>query len=145
MPKLLGKNVLITGASSGIGEAIAIRFAQEGGNVAINYNSGADRAEAVAAKAVAAAKDAGQTIKTFTVKADVSDEQDVKNMFAAAIKEFGTLDVLINNSGIQKPAASDQVDMADYDRVIGVNLRGAFMCAREAIRHFLSRKAQGSV
>jgi glucose 1-dehydrogenase len=140
-----GKNILITGASSGIGEAIAIRFAEEGGNVAINYNSGAERAEAVAEKAVAASKAAGQSIKTFTVKADVSDEQDVKNMFAATVKEFGTLDVLINNSGIQKPSPSDEINMIDYDRVIGVNLRGAFMCAREAIRHFLSRKAPGSV
>lgn len=143
--RFLGKNVLITGASSGIGEAIAIRFAQEGGNVAINYNSGADRAEAVRAKAAAAAKAANQSVRTFTVKADVSNEQDVKEMFAATIQEFGSLDVLINNSGIQKPAASDELDMADYDRVIGVNLRGAFLCAREAIRHFLSRNAPGSV
>ncbi len=136
---------MITGASSGIGEGIAIRFAQEGGNVAINYNSGADRAQVTAEKAEAAAKEAGQTVKTFLVKADVSQEEDVKNMFAATLKEFGTLDVLINNSGIQKPAPSDQVAMTDYDKVIGVNLRGAFMCAREAIRHFLSRKAPGSV
>jgi glucose 1-dehydrogenase len=143
--RFVGKNILITGASSGIGEAIAIRFAQEGGNVAINYHSGADRAEAVAAKAHAAAKAAEQRVKTFTVKADVADEQDVKNMFAATIQEFGSLDVLINNSGIQKPSPSDEINMADYDSVIGVNLRGAFMCAREAIRHFLSRKAPGSV
>jgi glucose 1-dehydrogenase len=143
--RFVGKNILITGASSGIGEAIAIRFAEEGGNVAINYHSGADRATAVAEKAQAAAKAANQTVRTFTVKADVSDEQDVRNMFAATIKEFGTLDVLINNSGIQKPAPSDQIDMADYDRILGVNLRGAFMCAREAIRHFLSRKAPGSI
>ncbi len=66
-------------------------------------------------------------------------------MFAATLEVFGTLDVLINNSGIQKPAPSDQVEMVDYDRIIGVNLRGAFMCAREAIRHFLSRKAAGSI
>jgi glucose 1-dehydrogenase len=143
--RFVGKNILITGASSGIGEAIAIRFAQEGGNVAINYYSGADRAEAVAAKAKAAAEAAGQTVQTLTVKADVADEQDVKNMFAATLEVFGTLDVLINNSGIQKPAPSDQVEMVDYDRIIGVNLRGAFMCAREAIRHFLSRKAAGSI
>jgi len=143
--RFLGKNILITGASSGIGEAIAIRFAQEGGNVAINYNSGAERAEAVAAKAQAAAKEAGQTVKTFLVKADVAQEQDVIAMFAATIKEFGTLDVLINNSGIQKASPSDELDMADYDRVIGVNLRGALMCAREAIRHFLARKAPGSI
>jgi len=139
--RFVGKNVLITGASSGIGEAIAIRFAQEGANVAINYHSGADRAEAVRAKCA----EANPKGKMITVRANVADEQDVINMYAATLKEFGTLDVLINNSGIQKPAASDQIDMADYDKVIGVNLRGAFICAREAIKHFLSRGAKGSI
>ncbi|HEY3939095.1 MAG TPA: SDR family oxidoreductase [Bryobacteraceae bacterium] len=145
MTRLLGKNVLVTGASSGIGEAIAIRFAEEGANVAINYHSGQDRAEAVKTKADAAAKAAGHAAKSLTVKADVADEQQVKDMFAAVIKGLGSLDILINNSGIQKPAASDLLEMADYDKVIGVNLRGAFLCAREAIRHFLSRRAPGSI
>jgi glucose 1-dehydrogenase len=66
-------------------------------------------------------------------------------MFATVIKELGSLDILINNSGIQKPAASDELEMADFDRVLGVNLRGSFLCAREAIRHFLSRKAKGVI
>lgn len=136
---------MITGASSGIGEAIAIRFAQEGGNIAINYHSGADRAKAVQKKVEAAAKAANQTVKTFLAKANVANEKDVKDMFAAVLQEFGSLDVLINNSGIQKPASSDQLEMADYDNVIGVNLRGAVLCAREAIRHFLSRKVPGSI
>jgi glucose 1-dehydrogenase len=141
MTRLLGKNALITGASSGIGEAIAIRFAQEGANVAINYNSGADRAEGVRAKVTQENKSG----KSLTVKANVADEQEVIKMFSTVIKEFGSLDILINNSGIQKPTASDEVDMADFDRVLGVNLRGSFLCAREAIRHFLSRKAKGVI
>ena len=145
MSRLLGKNVLVTGASSGIGEAIAIRFAQEGANVAMNYNSGQDRAEVVKGKALDAAKAANVTVKCFTVQADVSDEQQVKAMFATAIQQLGSLDILINNSGIQKEAASDRVAMGDWDKVIGVNLRGAFLCAREVIRHFLSRKAAGSI
>jgi glucose 1-dehydrogenase len=145
MTRLLGRNALITGASSGIGEAIAIRFAEEGANVAINYNSGQDRAEAVRAKVVQATKDAKQSGKSLTVKGNVADEQQVKDMFAKVIGEFGSLDILINNSGIQKPTASDEIDMADFDHVIGVNLRGAFMCSREAIRHFLSRKAKGVI
>jgi glucose 1-dehydrogenase len=144
MTRLLGKNVLITGASSGIDEAIAIRFAQEGANVAINYHSGQERAEAVRAKVVDGAKSFSGA-KSMTIQGDVSDEQQVISMFASVVKEFGTLDILINNSGIQKPTVSDQIDMADYDRVIGVNLRGAFLCAREAIRHFLLRKAPGSI
>lgn len=134
MPRLKGKNVLITGASSGIGEAIAIRFAQEGANVAINYNSGKDRAEGVRAKA----QQAGGG-KQITVQADIADEGQVKHMFATVLKEFGSLDILINNSGIQKPVPSHELDMADFDRIIGVNLRGAFVCSREAIRHFLTR------
>jgi glucose 1-dehydrogenase len=81
----------------------------------------------------------------MTVQGDVSDEKQVIAMFAAVIKEFGSLDILIANSGIQKPAPSEAVEMADFDKVIGVNLRGAFMCAREAIRHFLGRKAPGSI
>ena len=145
MTRLLGKNVLVTGGSSGIGEAIAIRFAQEGANVAINYHSGQDRAEVVNGKAQDAAKAANLTVKTFTIQGDVSDEQQVKSMFAGAIQQLGSLDILINNSGIQKAADSDQVDIADFDKVLGVNLRGAFLCAREAIRHFLSRKAAGSI
>jgi glucose 1-dehydrogenase len=142
MTRLLGKNVLVTGASSGIGEAIAIRFAQEGANVAINYHSGLDRAEAVKAKVDEASKN---KTKSLTVKADVADERQVKDMFAEVIKKLGSLDILINNSGIQKPAASDLLEMADFDKIIGVNLRGAFLCAREAIRHFLSRRANGSI
>ena|SRR5690242_922722 len=141
MPKLAGKNVLITGASSGIGEAIAIRFAQEGANVAINYMSGEDRARGVQSKV----KSASSSAKSMIVKADVSKEEDVIRMFASTIKEFGSLDVLVNNSGIQKPVPSHELEMSDFDRIIGVNLRGAFMCSREAIRHFLSTGKGGVI
>src|SRR5579875_3584678 len=141
MAQLTGKNVLITGASSGIGAATAVRFAEEGANVAINYNKGQEQAEAVRAKAA----QAGSAGKHFTVRADVSKEDEVKQMFAAAISELGSLDVLVNNSGIQKASPSDEVEMADFDRVIGVNLRGAFLCAREALRHFLARGAKGVI
>ncbi|MGA8030264.1 MAG: glucose 1-dehydrogenase [Bryobacteraceae bacterium] len=145
MAKLTGKNVLVTGASSGIGEAIAIRFAEEGANVAINYHSGADRAKAVESKVRAARAAASQPGKELTVQADVSDERQVIQMFQKVLSEFGSLDILINNSGIQKPAASHELEMADFDRIIGVNLRGAFLCAREAIRHFLARGSGGVI
>jgi glucose 1-dehydrogenase len=145
MPKLTGKNVLITGASSGIGEAIAIRFAQEGANVAINYHSGADRAEAVRAKVHAACAAVRSSGKDLTIQADVSNEDQVKRMFAKVLEALGSIDVLVNNSGIQKPAPSHEVEMADFDRVLGVNLRGAFLCAREAIRHFLARGGGGVI
>jgi len=112
MTRLLGKNVS-SRRVLGIGEAIAIRFGAGRPNVAINYNSGADRAEAVRAQ-VAQENKSG---KSLTVKANVADEQEVKTMFATVLKELGSLDILINNSGIQKPAASDELDMADFDRV----------------------------
>lgn len=146
MPRLSGKNVLITGASSGIGEAIAIRFAREGATVAINYHSGAARAEDVRKKAEEAGKGVdGRKGKDIIVGADVSKEDDVKRMFAEVLKAWGTIDILINNSGIQKPTYSHEIEMPDFDRVIGVNLRGCFMCSREAIRHWLSRDAAGVI
>jgi glucose 1-dehydrogenase len=146
MPRLSGKNVLITGASSGIGEAIAIRFASEGANVAINYNSGAERAEAVKKKVQEAGeKTRGSSGKDITVKADISDEKQIVSMFKEVLDQFGTLDILINNSGIQKPVPSEELEAADFDRIINVNLRGAFLCSREAIKHFLSRKAKGVI
>jgi glucose 1-dehydrogenase len=140
MPRLLNKNVLITGASSGIGEAVAIRFAQEGANVAINYNSGQDRAEAVLRKAEQASRNVGGSrAKHIVVKANVSKEEDIKHMFATTLDAFGSLDILINNSGIQAPVPTEQLEAAEFDRILGVNLRGAFLCSREAIRHFLTR------
>jgi glucose 1-dehydrogenase len=145
MARLTGKNVLITGASSGIGKAIAIRFAQEGANVAINYHSGADRAEAVRKEIQTVAAGVRASGKDLTVQADVSDEEQVKRMFSQVIEKLGSLDILINNSGIQKPVPSHELEMVDFDRIIGVNLRGAFICAREAIRHFLSRGGQGVI
>jgi glucose 1-dehydrogenase len=139
MARLLGKNALITGASSGIGEAVAIRFAEEGANVAINYNSGADRAKAVKAKAHKAGATVRSSCKAVTVQADVSKEDQVKRMFAEVLDALGSIDILVNNSGIQKPVPSHELEMADFDRILGVNLRGAFICSREAIRHFLKR------
>ena len=141
--RLKGKNVLITGASSGIGQAIAIRFASEGANVAINYRSGAAQAE-VTRELVKAARTDGDGLE-MVVQADVSDEAQVQNMFTAVIEKFGRLDVLINNAGIQKPAPSHEVTVEDFDRVLSVNLRGPFLCSREAIRHYLSRPGGGVI
>jgi len=138
MSKLKGRNVLITGASSGIGQAIAVRFAREGANVAINYRSGTEQAECTRKMARQARTNGAG--KEMLVQADVSDEVQVQAMFAKVIEEFGSLDVLVNNAGIQKPAASHEIDIQDFDRVLAVNLRGPFLCSREAIRHFLPRR-----
>lgn len=139
--RLKGKNVLITGASSGIGQAIAIRFAREGANVGINYYRGAEAAEETKRQAAAARKSEG---REMTIQADVSQEDAVRGMFDAFLGEFGTIDVLVNNAGIQKPCPSHEIETADFDRILGVNLRGPFLCAREALRHFL-RQGRGGV
>ena len=145
MARLSGKNVLVTGGSSGIGEAVAIRFAEEGARVAINYNSGKDRAAAVKEKVDKAASAIGVKGASITVGADIGDEKQIIQMFDTVVAEFGRIDILINNSGVQKGVPSDEVEMTDFDRVIGINLRGAFICARQAIKHFLSRPGGGVI
>jgi glucose 1-dehydrogenase len=137
MGKLEGKNVLVTGASSGIGQAIAVRFAQEGANVALNYRG--DPQEVQQTQEMVRKVQAIAPVKDLPVQADVSQEDQVREMFRKVIESFGSLDVLINNAGIQMPSPSHETEMADFDRVLGVNLRGAFLCAREALRHFVAR------
>jgi glucose 1-dehydrogenase len=135
MRGLQNKNVLVTGAASGIGRAIAIRFAQEGANVAINYLN--DRAEAETIPTAG--------VKSVLIQADISREPDVQSMFAAAIAALGPIDILVNNAGIQTPCPSHEIETADFDRILNVNLRGAFLCAREALRHFLARGTGGVI
>jgi glucose 1-dehydrogenase len=146
MKKLDGKNVLVTGASSGIGQAIAVRFAEEGANVAINYRSGAEQAEVTRAMVRLAYQATGRPERReLVVQADVSNQEQVKAMFARVLEEFGRLDVLVNNAGIQKVASSHEIEPSDFDRILNVNVRGPFLCAQEAIRHFLSRSGGGVI
>ncbi len=146
MERFIGKNVLVTGASTGIGEAVAVRLAQEGASVAVNYSRSRDEAEKTAARVREAHKAAGhEAAKQVVVQADVSDEEQVKAMFRKVFDAFGRLDVLINNAGIQNSAPSHESKTADFDRVLGVNLRGAYLCSREAISHFLSRQGGGVI
>lgn len=138
MNGLKGKKVLVTGASSGIGAAVAVRFAQEGAQVAINYRSQAERGDAEGLLAEIGGDG-------MVVQGDISIETEVQAMIQAAITGFGRLDVLINNAGIQKPSPSHLIEMKDFDAVLDVNVRGTFVCCREAIRHFLSRPGGGVV
>ena len=137
MLKLQGKNVLVTGASSGIGQAIAIRFAEEGANVAINYRSGAEQAEFTKCAALKANPKGNH----ITVQADVSKEAEVESMFSSVLQSFGSLEVLVNNAGIQKPMSSHEINIDDFDRVLGVNLRGLLLVSRESIP--LLRESKG--
>ena len=146
MPGLKGRNVLVTGGSSGIGQAIAVRFAQFGANVAINYlrqpGEAADTEERVHA---CTAQVAQMGVRDVLVRGDVSKEDDVVAMVDAAADGLGGLDFLVNNAGIQISRPSSELSSADFDKVIAVNLRGAFLCAREAIKRLLADEKPGSI
>jgi glucose 1-dehydrogenase len=143
---LEGKSVLVTGGSSGIGQAIAVRFAEYGSNVAINYlrrpEEAADTEEQVHA---CVAKVQREGVRDVVVGADVSNEDDVVRMVGEAVDQLGGIDVLVNNAGIQISRPSNELSSDDFDKVLGVNLRGAFMCAREAIKHWLDENKPGSI
>jgi glucose 1-dehydrogenase len=131
--KLQGQKALVTGASSGIGKGIAIGLAHAGADVVINYVTGPEAAEAV----VEEARRCGSN--TYAHRCDVSKEDEVREMFARMIDAFGTIDILVNNAGLQKDAPFDEMTLAQWNTVIGVNLTGQFLCAREAVREFKRR------
>ena len=131
---LKGQKALVTGASSGIGKQVAIALGHAGADVVVNYASDAGTANETV-----------QEIKqrcganVVAVRADVSDEEQVRAMFQTMFREFGTIDILVNNAGLQKDAPFDEMTLAQWNKVIGVNLTGQFLCAREAIREFKRR------
>ena len=128
---------IVTGASSGIGHAVARALAGAGAAVAINYNSQAEPAERLAAEIAAAGG------RAFAVGADVSDEDAVARLFAAAVARWGAVDIVVANSGMQKDAPSAEMSLADWKRVIDVNLTGQFLTARAAIRQFTAQGDRG--
>jgi glucose 1-dehydrogenase len=143
---LEGKNVLVTGGSSGIGQAIAVRFAEYGANVAINYLRQPEEAAGTEEQVHACVgKVRREGVRDVLVGGDVSKEEDVVRMVGDAAAGLGGLDVLVNNAGIQISRPTEELSSDDFDRVLAVNLRGAFMCAREAIRHFLAEGKPGSI
>jgi glucose 1-dehydrogenase len=143
---LEGRNVLVTGGSSGIGQAIAVRFAEYGANVAINYLRQPEEAAGTEEQVHACvAKVQREGVRDVLVRGDVSNEDDVIRMVGEAVDGLGGIDVLVNNAGIQISRPTEELSSDDFDRVLAVNLRGAFMCAREAIRHFLVAGKPGSI
>jgi glucose 1-dehydrogenase len=146
LPGLQGKNVLVTGGSSGIGQAIAVRFAQYGANVAINYLRAPEEAQDTEEQVHACIHKVRQEgVQDVLVGGDVSNEDDVVRMVGEAVDGLGGIDILVNNAGIQISRPTEDLSSADFDRVLAVNLRGSFMCAREAIRHFLAEEKGGSI
>ena len=132
-PVLQGQRALVTGASSGIGAAIAKALAVAGARVVINYSSSAERAQAVVQQIEAAGGEA------LAIGANVSREDEVEAMFARMIAAWGSIDILVNNAGLQKDAPLVDMTLADWQGVLDVNLTGQFLCSRAAVREFIRR------
>src|SRR3984885_15362589 len=130
---LTGQKALVTGANSGIGKAVAIGLGQAGADVVLNYVDGDAAADAV----VEEIKKSGA--RAYAHKADVSSEDQVGAMFARMMQEFGTIDILVSNAGLQRDSAFHEMTLDKWHKVLGVNLTGKFLCARAAVREFLRR------
>ena len=136
---LEGQTALVTGANSGIGRAIAVALGGAGANVVVNYVSRED----AAFETVDEVRRAGA--KAIATRADVSNEEEVKAMFAHARAELGRLDILVNNAGLQQDAPFHEMTLEQWDTVMNVNLRGQFLCTREALRTFMRQGIDESV
>lgn len=150
MKGLQDKVAIVTGGSSGIGQAIAIRLGEEGANVAINYVGPVEGAEETK-EAIEDGLDHCRKRLTdagshpILVEADVSKDNQVEDMYRQVLDEYGRVDFLVNNAGIQIAADSESMSAKDFDRVLAVNLRGAFLCAQQAIRHYLDTNRPGVI
>ena len=134
IPKLLkGQRALVTGANSGIGKAVAIALGEAGADVAVNYVRGEDSARQVVETISSGGSNA------IALEADVSQEVQVQEMFKRMFQEFGTIDILVSNAGLQQDSPFDQMTLQQWNTVIGINLTGQFLCAREAVREFKRR------
>jgi len=130
---LQGQKCLVTGANSGIGKAVAVAMGRAGADVVVNYVAGPEQAEEVAETV------RGFGVKALAVRADVSQEEQVQAMFARTLQEFGTVDIVVANAGLQRDAPFERMTLQQWNTVIGVNLTGQFLCAREAVREFKRR------
>lgn len=136
---LAGRAALVTGASSGIGRAIAVELARQGADVCVNYHSGPDRAEAVAGEIAALGR------RAFAHRAPVQDAAAVRAMVAATVERLGRLDICVNNAGISRGGAFLDLTEDDWDLVLDVNLKGAFLCAQAAARRMVDQGQGGRI
>lgn len=136
---LKGQKALVTGASSGIGKAVALALGKAGASVLINYVVD----DGTVDQMIKEIKGYGSQAVGF--QADVSKELEVTAMYEAMFKKFGTIDILVNNAGIQRDSPFDQMTLAQWQAVIDVNLTGQFLCAREAVKEFKRRGVVSSV
>lgn len=139
MSRLEGQVALITGSSSGLGRATALAMAKEGANIVVNYIGRQEAADEV----VHQIKGMGRQAMAY--QADVSVESQVQAMFAEAVDKLGAIDTLVNNAGLQRDANLIDMSLDQWNKVINVNLTGQFLCAREALRHFMARDVRPQV
>lgn len=137
--RLAGKVAIVTGSSSGIGQAIAVRFAQDGANVVVDYRSHPDGAN----ETKAAVEKAGQ--KAVVVQADVSKLADTANLVEQAYAQLGGCHILVNNAGVEKGSDFWDVTEKDYDEVLDVNLKGAFFLTQAFVKRLHDLKQPGRV
>jgi len=135
MNRLAGKVALVTGGNTGIGRAVALAYAAEGADVAIAWIAREDDARSL----VTGVEQKGR--RALAVKTDVTVEADVRRLVAQVIERFGRIDVLVNNAGIQKAQAITETTLDDWDRMIAVHMRGAFLCCREVARPMIEQKS----
>ncbi|MBU6449155.1 MAG: SDR family oxidoreductase [Rhodospirillales bacterium] len=130
---LTGQPALVTGASSGIGKAVALGLARSGADVVVNYIGDATAAEDIAHEIESLGR------RALAISADVSKEDEVEHMYAQAIQHFGTLHIAVSNAGLQADAPFDEMTLEQWNKVIGVNLTGQFLTTRAAVREFKRR------
>ena len=136
MRVLEGQRALVTGANSGIGEGVAKALAEAGARVAVNYVSGPEQAERV----VSEIRHAGN--QAHAIRADVSRETEVEAMFGQIVDMWGSVDIVVNNAGLQRDAPLHEMTLEQWKFVLDVNLTGQFLCSRAAVREFLRRGVQ---
>jgi len=137
--KLEGKVALVTGSSQGIGQSIAVRLAEEGADIIIDYRSHPDGAKETQSKVEATGR------KGYIIQADLGVVSDVRRLIADGIQHFGKLDILVNNAGIEKNADFWNVTETDYDNVINVNLKGVFFATQAIVQHLIETKRTGKI
>jgi glucose 1-dehydrogenase len=142
--RLLDKIALVTGGSRGIGQAVAIRFAEEGATVAINHSGDAAMAKLTVAALAEASRREGHGFRPhIAIDADIGKAASVASLFHDTLGHLSHVDILVNNAGIQSPTPGDSFEDEILERILAVDLTGAALCARAALKHFLSR--QGGV
>ena len=134
MNRLEGRTALVTGGNTGIGRAIALAYAHEGADVAFTWIEREPEAQSLVREIEALGRNA------LAVRCDVTQERDVVAGVEATVKALGALDILVSNAGIQRPQPITEMTVADWDRMMAVHLRGAFLVSREAARHMMPRK-----